>query len=79
MHKKKNLFFLVPYEKNFKLSFTFGDKALCQILDSENIIDDIKDLIKNSKKYTEGTSVLLTIQSMKDVSQAIELVKYKDI
>lgn len=77
IEKKKNMFFLVPYQDSFKLSFTFGDKALSNILASKIIKDDLKDQIRKSKKYTEGTSFFLPIITMDDALQAIELVKIK--
>ncbi len=74
---KRNVFFLVPHEGFFKLSFTFGDKAVCQIIASDTISSHIKELIQAAKKYSEGTPILLTVKSENDVGQAIELVKYK--
>ncbi len=71
------MFFLVPYQDFFKLSFTFGDKVLSEILASELIKADLKEQIKTSKKYAEGTSIFLPIYSMEDVLQALELVKFK--
>ncbi|MBI9036419.1 MAG: DUF3788 family protein [Bacteroidales bacterium] len=75
--KKKNMFFLVPYQDSFKLSFTFGDKALTEILASEIITEDLKEQIRTSKKYTEGTSIFFSINSMDEALQAIELIKFK--
>ena len=75
--KKKNMFFLVPYQDSFKLSFTFGDKAHTEILASEIITEDLKEQIRTSKKYTEGTSIFFSINSMDEALQAIELIKFK--
>lgn len=77
LDKKRNVFFLVAYEGVFKLSFTFGDKAISEIIASDTINSYVKELVQSSKKYAEGTSFLFAIDSETKVKQAIELIKIK--
>lgn len=77
LDSKRNLFFLITYDGYFKLSFTFGEKAISEIDKSDEISKNIKELLKRSKKYVEGTSLFLKVSSETDVKDAILLVKLK--
>ena len=58
--KKRNLFFLIPYQSYFKIVFVFGDKAVTEIEDSD-ISEDLKSVVINAKKYAEGRGLPIDV------------------
>lgn len=48
-HKKRNLFFIAPYNNYFQIAFIFGDKAAAEI-EKSNMPESIKEELKNAKK-----------------------------
>jgi hypothetical protein len=60
--KKRNLFFLIPYQGKFKIVFIFGDKAVKEI-EKSNISNDIKKDLRNAKKYMEGRGIAINVES----------------
>ena len=74
---KRNIFFLVIYEGYFKVSFTFEDKIVSEILDSDNVSNSVKKCFENSKKYIEGTTILYEVKSKSDVDNVNQLIRFK--
>jgi hypothetical protein len=73
--KKRNLFFLIPYESFFKIVFIFGDKAV-QELEKSNISTEIKNDIRNAKKYMEGRGIAIEVKdgkNLKDIKALIDI------
>lgn len=75
--ENRNMFFLVIYEDYFKISFTFKDKTVSDILTSDKVSNNVKSCFDNAKKYVEGTTILFTVKSKSDVDDAIQLINYK--
>jgi hypothetical protein len=74
--KKRNLFFLIPYESFFKIVFIFGDKAV-QEIENSNISDDIKNEIINAKKYMEGRGIAIEVKDGKHLTDIKTLIDIK--
>lgn len=53
LYKKRNLFFLTPYENYFQIAFVFGDKAVA-VIEKRDLPENIIDEIINARKYAEG-------------------------
>jgi len=74
--KKRNLFFFIPMQDFFVVSFVFGDKAVAQILETD-ISDEIKSTLRNARKYAEGRGLPIEVRSQKEVEQIKTLVEIK--
>jgi hypothetical protein len=74
--KKRNLFFLIPYESYFKLVFVFGDKAVDEIEKSE-ISDNLKKNVLNAKKYGEGRGLPIEVRDGKYIADIKKLIDIK--
>lgn len=73
---KRNIMFIVPFEGNFIVYFTFGDKAVQQVMES-NLPDELKTELQNAKKYMEGRGINLSIT--KDSENVDHIKKLIDI
>jgi len=67
----------VIFEEFFKVSFTFGDKVVSEILGSDNVSNSVKKCFENSKKYIEGTTILYEVKSKSDVDNVNQLIRFK--
>ncbi|MBS3990683.1 MAG: DUF3788 family protein [Erysipelothrix sp.] len=79
LDSNRNIFFLVVNDGSFKLSFTFGEKIVSSILSSADVRDHTKKLLENAKRYAEGTTIIISVDSDSDVEEVIRLLKYKII
>lgn len=79
LDSNRNIFFLAVNEGSFKLSFTFGEKVVSSILSSDDVSTNVKELLKNSKKHVEGTTIIIPVGSESDVEDVISLLKFKMI
>lgn len=70
------MFFLVPCEKYFYLSFVFGDKAVAAVEQSD-IPQSMIDELKNAKKYTEGRGLRVEVKKKNDIKNVLKLVEIK--
>ena len=73
--KKRNLYFLIPYESYFKIVLIFSDKAVAEIEKSE-ISESIKFDIVNAKKYMEGRGIGIDVGDgslIEDIKQLIRI------
>ena len=76
LYKKRNLFFLTPYENYFQIAFVFGGKAVVVVEQSDlplNIIDELK----NARKYAEGRGLRIAIKKQNDVKLVLRLTEIK--
>jgi hypothetical protein len=73
---KRNLLFLVPCEDYFRLAFTFGEKAVEQIL-SGPFPDTIKTELSDATKYAEGRTIQIEIRTGSDLETAVKLIRIK--
>ena len=76
LRKKRNLFFFIPLEGGFKVSFVFGDKAVAAAEQSDLPKDLIKTL-KNARKYAEGRGLQIQVKAPADVEHIKKLVEIK--
>lgn len=74
--KKRNLFFFIPQEGHFKITFVFGDKAVAAVEKSNLPKSIISDLV-NAKKYMEGRGIQLDVISPANVKHVKNLLNIK--
>ena len=74
--KKRNLFFFIPSEGSFRVSFVFGDKAVAAAEKSDLPKELIKTL-NNARKYAEGRGLQIEVKSIADVENIKKLVEIK--
>lgn len=74
---KRNIMFIVPFDKNFIVAFVFGDKAVQQVMDSD-LPEEIKTELQNAKKYMEGRVINFSItEDSGCVADIIKLIEIK--
>ena len=76
LHKKRNLFFFVPMEGMFRLSFIFGDRAVAEI-EKSNLPEDLKNNLRTARKYAEGRGLQMEVTSSAVIEQIKELIRIK--
>jgi hypothetical protein len=76
MFKKRNLFFLAPCEKYFRIAFVFGDKAVRAIEQSDLPPEMIRE-VNNSKRYPEGRALRIEVRKREQVNDIIKLAAIK--
>jgi len=74
--KKRNLFFFTPLQGFFRLAFVFGDKAVIAV-ERSDLPQDIKNELKNARKYVEGRGIRIEVTSEKDVEHVKKLIDIK--
>ena len=74
LRKKRNLFFFVPSEGSFKISFVFGDKAAAE---QSDLPKDLIKTLKNARKYAEGRGLQIEVKGPDDVENIKKLVEIK--
>ncbi len=74
--KKRNLFFFLPVENYFKITFVFGDKAVAAVEQSD-LPQGIADELKNARKYMEGRGIQIVVKSADDVKNVKKLIDIK--
>jgi hypothetical protein len=74
--KKRNVIFVVPCEKHFRVAFTFGDKTSDLIFNSE-LPDFIKKELLEAKKYAEGRTIQIEVKSENYLDNALKMIKIK--
>lgn len=76
LRKKRNLFFFVPLEDSFNVSFVFGDKAVAAA-EKTDLPKDLVKTLKNARKYAEGRGLLIEVKGPTDVENIKKLVEIK--
>ena len=76
LKKKRNLFFVIPMQNFFVISFVFGDKAVDRILETD-LPDELKLTLQNARKYAEGRGLPIEVRSEKELEQVKILVEIK--
>ena len=74
--KKRNLFFLAPCDKRFRVAFVFGDKAVKAVEQSglpKRMIRELKD----GKRYPEGRALRMELRKAAQVEQVLTLAAIK--
>jgi len=76
LRKKRNLFFFVPLEGSFQVSFIFGEKAVAAVEKSDLPKELITEL-KNARKYAEGRGLRIDVKNSADIEHIKKLVEIK--
>jgi hypothetical protein len=74
--KKRNVLFVVPCDKYFRVAFTFGEKASDFVFKSK-LPDSIKRNLFEAKKYAEGRTIQIEVKTVRDVDNILEMIKIK--
>jgi len=74
--KKRNLFFMIPYDSFFKVVFVFGDRAVEEIQKSD-VADSLKKEVANAKKYAEGRGLPIDVRDDTHLSDIMKLLEIK--
>ena len=74
--KKRNVLFIIPCDKYFKVVFTLGNKAADLIFNSD-LPSLIKAELSGAKQYTEGRTIRLQVQNADDLNNILEIIRIK--
>ena len=74
--KKRVLVYFMPFDKSFKVSLVFGEKATHEALAS-GISKEIKDIISSAKVYAEGRGFRIDVTDKKIVKDIKKLIDIK--
>lgn len=74
--KKRNVLFVVPCEKHFRIAFTFGDKA-SELIFNSNLPNSIKKDLIEAKKYVEGRTIQIEVKTKDDLDNILEMIRIK--
>ena len=74
----RTIFYLIPQEGFFKVSFVFGEKATARILASA-LPEHLRKSLMESHTYAEGRSLMLDIKNKEDSAVISELIKIKHL
>ena len=74
--KKRNLLFLIPKEKYFRIGMVFSDKAV-DAMQKSDLPGRIINEVANAKKYAEGRGLRIDVHTQKDLSHIETLVELK--
>lgn len=72
--KKKALFYLIPLEREFKISMAIREDERKAFLEDDKL-SEIHNVIKSSKKYREGYALRFDIKNDKDFKIPFLLIK----
>jgi len=76
LRKKRNLFFFIPLEGSFQVSFVFGEKAVVAVQKS-GLPQELITELKNARKYAEGRGLRIDVKNSADVEHVKKLVEIK--
>ena len=76
LKKKRNLFFFIPYEKYFNITFVFGDKAV-SVIEKSNLQENIINELLKTRKYAEGRGIGIDVKTADDIENIKQLVDIK--
>lgn len=76
LRKKRNLFFFIPLEGSFQISFVFGDKAVAAV-EKSDLPQELITELKNARKYAEGRGLRIDVKNSTDVEHIKKLVEIK--
>jgi hypothetical protein len=73
---ERTILYLSPCKYSFRASFALGDKAVKAALDSK-LPANVLTLIREAKRYAEGTAVRIEVKSAKDLDVVNKLAAAK--
>ena len=74
--KERNIVYLSPHRGCFTASFALGDKALLAAR-AQGLPTETLKILKEAKKYAEGTAVRVTVKTAKDIEVVKKLAMAK--
>ena len=74
--KKRNIVYLVPCDKSFRVAFILGEKAMKLAKNTEFSAKYVK-LITEAVRYPEGSAIRLEVTNSDDVAFVKQLAKIK--
>jgi len=74
--KKRNILYMSPYQGHFQVSLVLGDKAMTAVKEV-TFPKNVAALIKDAKRYPEGTAVRLVPKRLTDLASIRKLVAIK--
>ena len=74
--KDRTILYLTPCAGSFRASFALGDKAI-KIAQESPFPKSMLNLIKEAKKYAEGTAVRVEVNTTEDVATVKQLAAIK--
>lgn len=75
-HKKRNIVYLSPGNGYFLASFALGDKAM-EIARKSDFPKPVIQIIKNAKRYAEGSSIRIEVRTVADIDTVKKLIAIK--
>ena len=75
-HGKRTILYLSPCEHSFRASLALGDKAVKAALAS-GLPAPVLKMIREAKRYAEGTAVRLDVKSAKEIDTVMKLAAAK--
>jgi hypothetical protein len=76
LRKKRNLFFFIPLDGSFQVSFVFGEKAVAAV-EKSGLPKELITELKNARKYAEGRGLRIDVKSSADIEHIKKLVEIK--
>lgn len=76
VYKKKTIFWLSAWEKHLKIGFYFTEKTALGISEL-NINQETKETFKNAKHIGKLIPLTLCLDTMEQLNELTEIVKYK--
>ncbi|MDQ0359684.1 DUF3788 family protein [Breznakia pachnodae] len=74
--KKRTLFYILPRENYFEVSFVFGDRAV-EALEASELADNLKKELREARKYMEGRGISISLQADSNLKDVLLLLKAK--
>ena len=74
--KKRNIVYLAPCDKSFRVAFILGDKAL-KVAENTEFSAKYAKLIREAVRYPEGSAIRFDVTSSEDVAFVKQLAKIK--
>lgn len=74
--KKRNIVYLGPRKGFFVAAFALGDKAIGAARTSD-LSSRVLKIIRDAKRYAEGSAVRIEVKSDEDVEAVIKLARIK--
>lgn len=74
--KRRNLLYLTPAQKRFRVSLAFSDQAL-EAAEHSDLPERVVKPIRESPKYPEGRAVRIEVTSARDLAIARKLLAIK--
>lgn len=75
-NKKRNVLYVVPCNKYFRIAFIFGDRASDKIFNSD-LPEVIKKDLSETKKYAEGRTIQIEVRNETDLNNILQLIQIK--